>query len=143
MDYIREEITLTIPVRVKSNRVVIIRTEQLPWSLANHAGHSATTSVLLSFFRRNYKDYNRTPTLSYLEKGTEMKTKKATALMKTVVTNVAHDLERYEQRDPLYEVVTVMTTGKLPTHYQVLRALAIGSRLVRNVITERESKGKS
>jgi hypothetical protein len=43
----KREIVLTIPVRVKSNRVTIVRTEQLPWSLASHP---ATTSVLFLFF---------------------------------------------------------------------------------------------
>jgi hypothetical protein len=41
------QIALTIPERVKSNRVAIVMSEQPPWSLANHP---ATTSDYGSLF---------------------------------------------------------------------------------------------
>jgi hypothetical protein len=83
------------------------------------------------------------PYHSYLRKGREMTEKKSPSLMKTVLTNLAHDLEKYEERDYLYEFMMTMATGRVPTLYRAVHILAVGSKFLRNVTTERESKGRS
>lgn len=83
------------------------------------------------------------PYQSYLEKGKEMTEKKSSSLMKTVLTNLAEDLERYEKPDVFYEFMMSLSTGKIPTSYRVVRALAVASRFLRDVTTDRQSKGKS
>ena len=70
-------------------------------------------------------------------------TKKSSSLMKTVITNVAEDLEKYEERDLMYEFWMTLATGKVPTLYRAVHILAVGSKLLRNVTTERESKRRS
>lgn len=72
-----------------------------------------------------------------------MAKKKSTSLMKTMLTNVAEDLEKYEERDLMYEFWMTLTTGKIPASYRVVHILAVGSRFLRNVSTDRKSKGKS
>lgn len=72
-----------------------------------------------------------------------MTKKKSTSLMKTVFTNVAEDLEKYEERDFMYEFLMLLSTGKVPTSYRVVHILAVGSRFLRNVSTDRKSKGES
>ena len=72
-----------------------------------------------------------------------MTEKKSSSLMKTVLTNVAEDLEKYEQRDYLYEFLMTMSTGRVPTFYRVVHVLAVGSRFLRNVTADRKSKGES
>ena len=72
-----------------------------------------------------------------------MAKKKSSSLMKTVLTNIAEDLEKYEEPDHLYEFLMTMSTGKVPTSYRVVRALAVTSRFLRDVTTDRKSKGRS
>jgi hypothetical protein len=72
-----------------------------------------------------------------------MTKKKSTSLMKTVLTNVAEDLEKYEERDFMYEFWMTLATGKVPTFYRAVHVLAVGSRFLRNVTTDRKSKGES
>lgn len=73
----------------------------------------------------------------------EMTEKKSSNLMKTVLTNLAEDLEKYEKPDYLYEFMMSMSTGTVPTSYRVLRVLAVTSRFLRDVSTDRKSKGES
>ena len=72
-----------------------------------------------------------------------MTEKKSSSLMKTVATNIAEDLEKYEERDLMYEFWMTMATGKVPTFYRVVHVLAVGSEFLRDVTTERNSKGES
>jgi RsiW-degrading membrane proteinase PrsW (M82 family) len=46
--YNEKEAVLSIPVRVKTNRVTAIRPEQQPWRLATHP--AITSDLLLTFF---------------------------------------------------------------------------------------------
>jgi hypothetical protein len=72
-----------------------------------------------------------------------MTKKKSTSLMKTVLTNVAQDLEKYEERDFMYEFWMTLVHGKVPTSYRVVNTLAVASRFLRDVTKDRKSKGES
>lgn len=72
-----------------------------------------------------------------------MKAKKSSSLIKTVLTNIAEDLEKYEERDYLYEFLMTMSTGRVPPLYRAVHTLAITSKFLRNVTTERKSRGGS
>lgn len=69
-----------------------------------------------------------------------MTCEKSSRLARTVATNLSEELKKYEEPNPLYELKTTLMMGGVPTSYRVLRALAVTSKLIRDVTTERNPK---